>query len=241
MVRRLFLNEVLILTALLSVTDSAPTRAQEPPQWEVVSSSAEPVIGPSEALEHGIFQGFETGQYMKIGNTHYYVANELGLCQKVTWDKTTRAALWSAPSGTGPWTRVTTLRNTSSMHTLCNLTAGEGLRNAASWAPTLVFAPSIANGSKPVWNFFYSAGEAPKNAPGDGIVHAVSTTESMEGPYVDLPSATVPASGVEIQSSHAFTAWQLPNGTYMSFRNNVPGAKDFSVGLERAVEDQARA
>merc|ERR1712196_493983 len=37
--------------------------------------------------------------------------------------------------------------------------------------------------------------------------------------------------------SHAFTTWQLPNGTYMSFRNNVPGARSFSVGLERAIAD----
>ena len=38
----------------------------------------------------------------------------------------------------------------------------------------------------------------------------------------------------------AFTTWKLPNGSYYSFRNNVPGARDFSVGLERATVDGGR-
>ena len=226
-------------------------QAQEAPRWEVVSSSPEPVIGPADAAPHGVFQGFETGQYTKVDGTHFVAINELGLCEHVTWDRTTRAALWSAPNGSGPWTRVTTLRNTSSMHTLCNLTAGEGLPNACSWAPTLVFAPSTANGSKPGWHLFYSAcedvggapspdPEAPKDKPGDGIVHAVSTTDSMTGPFIDLPSPLVAGSGVVMPFSHAFTTWQLPNGTRMSFRNNVPGAADFSVGLERAIADDGK-
>ena len=126
------------------------------------------------------------------------------------------------------------------MHTLCKLDAGQGLKNGASWAPTLILAPSTVNGTKPVWNFFYSACEAPKDHPGDGIVHAVSTTDSIEGPYVDLPGTLVPGTGVVMPFSHAFTTWQLPNGTYMSFRNNVPGARSFSVGLERAIADQGR-
>jgi len=161
------------------------------------------------------------------------VANELGLCKHVTWDLTTRAALWSAPNGSGPWSRITTLRNTSSMYKLCHLDAGKGLKNGAAWAPTLVFAPSMANGSKPVWNLFYHAGYAPKGHPGDGIRHAVSVTDGMEGPYVDLPGVVAPF-------SHAFTIWQLSNGSYMSFRNNVPGARDFSVGLERAIPDNGK-
>ena len=143
---------------------AGPGQAQqeEAPRWEVVSSSPEPVIGPADAVPHGVFQGFETGQYTKVDGTHHVAINELGLCEHVTWDRTTRAALWSAPNGSGPWTRVTTLRNTSSMHSVCNLTAGKGLPNACSWAPTLVFAPSTANGSKPVWHLFYSACEENK-------------------------------------------------------------------------------
>jgi hypothetical protein len=228
------------------------------PQWETVSSDAAPVIGPAETLPHGVHQGFETGQFFKQNDTYFVAINELGLCERVTWDRTTRAALWSAPNASGPWSRVTTLRNTSSMHTLCNLTTGKGLPNACSWAPTLVFAPSIANGSNPVWNLFYSAcedvGGAPspdlahgKDKPGDGMVHAVSTTASMEGPFVDLPSKLVPGSGVELPFTHAFTTWKLLNGSYYSFRNNAPRARDvtggradFSVGLERAMVDGGR-
>eukprot|EP00038_Savillea_parva_P022509 m.37790 g.37790 ORF g.37790 m.37790 type:complete len:234 (+) comp5581_c0_seq1:1-702(+) len=66
-------------------------------------------------------------------------------------------------------------------------------------------------------------------------------TDSIEGPYVDLPSSLVPGTGVVMPMSHAFTTWQLPNGTYMSFRNNVPGASDFSVGLERAIANRGTA
>ena len=103
-----------MLFAALSLGAAAASLA---PRWEVVSSTAEPVIGPSQCAPHGIYQGFETGQYTFHQGTHYLVVNELGLCEHVTWDKTTRAALWSAPSGSGPWTRVVTLRNTSSMYT----------------------------------------------------------------------------------------------------------------------------
>lgn len=222
------------------------------PQWETVSSNAAPVIGPAETLPHGVYQGFETGQFFKENGTYFVAINELGLCPSVTWDRTTRAALWSAPDASGPWTRVVTLRNTSSMHTRCNMSTGQGLPNACAWAPTLVFAPSIANGSKPVWNMFYSACEdvggapspdpkLPKDKPGDGVVHAVSTTASMEGPYVDLlPGKLVPGSSVELPFTHAFTTWKLRNGSYYSFRNNVPGASSFSVGLERATVDGGR-
>ena len=202
------------------------------PNWEVVSASPAPVIGPNEALPHGIHQGFETGQFFREGGIYYYAANELGLCPHVVWDRTTRAGLWSAPTSAGPWTRRVTLRNSSSMASLCGLPVGKP-RNACSWAPTLVFGNSTANGSTPVWNLFYSACEAPKDQPGDGIVHAVSTTGSIEGPFVDLP-------GVAMPLSHAFTAWRLDNGTFFAFRNNVPGARDFSVGLERAAADNGR-
>lgn len=184
------------------------------PQWEVVSSDAAPVIGPAETTPHGVYQGFETGQFFRRNGTYYVAINELGLCQHVTWDRTTRAALWSAPNASGPWTRVITLRNTSSMTTLCNISGFGHLPNGCSWAPTLVFAPSISNGSKPVWNLFYSSCEdvggapspdpkLPKDRPGDGIVHAVSTTDSMLGPYVDLPSKLVPGSGVELPFTRA--------------------------------------
>merc|ERR1712010_260986 len=124
------------------------------------------------------------------------------------------------------------------METLCKLDAGKGLSNHASWAPTLVFAPATANGSKPVWNLFYSGDKAPRNQPGNGIVHAVSTTDSIEGPYVDLHDGI---KGAVVPYSHAFSLWQLDNGTYMSFRNNVPGATSFSVGLERAVDNEGKS
>eukprot|EP00947_MAST-08B_sp_MAST-8B-sp1_P002916 g2916.t1 len=229
---------MLISLLLLPIVCAASVAS---PRWELVSSSSEPVIGPEQTIPHGVYQGFETGQYTKINGTYYYAANELGLCQHVTWDRTTRAALWSAPNGTGPWTRVATLRNTSSMFSLCGLDAGKGLKNLCSWAPTLLYAPSTSNGSStPVWNLFFSGCEAPKNAAGDGIVHAVSTTGSIEGPYVDVPGTLVPGSGVVMPYSHAFTSWQLDNKTRYAFRNNVPGATDFSVGLERAADDDGR-
>ena len=71
-------------------------------------------------------------------------------------------------------------------------------------------------------------------------MHAVSTTDSLEGPYVDLPSSVVPGTDVNMPLSHAFSTWQLPNGTYMSFKNNVPGAASFSVGLERAISNDGK-
>jgi len=210
---------------MAAATLAAAALSAAVPRWEGVASTAEPGIGPEQTLPHGVYQGFETGQYIKAGGKHYYVANELGLCPHVRWDFSTRAALWTAPSGAGPWSRVTTLRNTSSMYSECQLDEGRGLKNKWSWAPTLLFGPSTANGTEPVWNFFYSGGEAARFKPGDGILHAVSTTASIEGPYVDL--------GLVSQPSHSFNAWRLPNGTYMSFRNNVPGFKEFSIGLER--------
>ena len=52
---------------------------------------------------------------------------------------------------------------------------------------------------------------------------------------------------MELPFTHAFTTWQLPNGSFYSFRNNVPNARtvnggraDFSVGLERATVDGGR-
>ena len=100
---------------------------------------------------------------------------------------------------------------------------------------------------------FWVACKAGRFQPGDGIVHAVSTTSSITGPYVDL--------NLSLPDSHAFSLWQLPNKTFMSFRNSkclklhmqsttirtcakanlrvlradVPGAQSFSVGLNRAV------
>eukprot|EP01043_Picozoa_sp_COSAG02_P066474 COSAG02_NODE_10361_length_1959_cov_3.015054_1_plen_533_part_10 len=75
------------------------------PQWETVSSDAVPVIGPAETLPHGVYQGFETGQFFKWNGTYFVAINELGLCKSVVWDRTTRSALWSAPNASGPWTR----------------------------------------------------------------------------------------------------------------------------------------
>ena len=88
-----------------------------------------------------------------------------------------------------------------------------------TWAPTLVYAPSSVNASgKDVWNLFYSSNQ--NSHMGDhafnGITWAVSTTESMLGPYVDVPSskngATLPAGGegvvnVAVNESHSFSAW----------------------------------
>lgn len=51
------------------------------PQWELVDVSAAPVIGAThpDVVKHGIFSGFETGQYQRINETFYYTANELGM------------------------------------------------------------------------------------------------------------------------------------------------------------------
>ena len=179
--------------------------------------------------------GFETGQYQRIGDTFYYTANELGMCPGVVWDLVTRAALWSAPNSTGPWTRVTTLRNGSHIQTLCNkatpcrapcgpscCSGTEADPSFVTWAPTLVHAPSSANDSKPVWNMFYSSNQ--NSHMGDkafnGITWAVSTTDSMEGPYVDvvgkngtaLPAGAEGVLNVAVNDTHAFSAWTLPNG-----------------------------
>ena len=85
------------------------------------------------------------------------------------WDLVTRAALWSAPNSSGPWTRVTTLRNGSHIETLCGqpkascrapckescCSGTEANPSFVTWAPTLVHAPSSVNESgKDVWNLF---------------------------------------------------------------------------------------
>ena len=36
---------------------------------------------------------------------------------------------------------------------------------------------------------------------------------------------------VAVNESHSFSAWQLPNGSWAGFKNNIPGAKSFSAGL----------
>ena len=211
------------------------------PVWEVVSAAAEPVIGADLANPHGILQGFETGNFMKSGGTYYYAATELGFCKGIRWDSTTRAGLWSAPNSTGPWTRLATLRNSSSMYTVCKDPAAKHNDNTVAWATTLVFAPSGANGSKAVWNLFNHAGEAGRFKPGDGIVHSVSTTDRIEGPYVELVGTAVPGKAVVVPDSHAFAAWKLRNGSWAGFRNNVPGASSFSVGMIFASEDGGRS
>jgi hypothetical protein len=218
------------MRTLLLYTAAAAEAASEP-QWEVVSAAPEPVIGAEQAIPHGIFQGFETGNYMNVGDTYYYAATELGLCKNIRWDSTTRAGLWSAPNSKGPWTRVVTLRNSSSMYSVCKDMAAKNNKNSVAWATTLVFAPSGANGSKAVWNLFNHGGEAGRFQPGDGIVHSVSTTESIEGPYVELIGTAIPGKDVVVPDSHAFAAWELRNGSWAGFRNNVPGAKSFSVGM----------
>jgi hypothetical protein len=57
------------------------------PQWETVSSHATPVIGPAQTTPHGVYQGFETGQFFKNNGTYYVAINELGLCTSVIWDR----------------------------------------------------------------------------------------------------------------------------------------------------------
>ena len=39
------------------------------PQWETVVATPTPVIGRAESAAHGIFAGFETGQFQRIGDT----------------------------------------------------------------------------------------------------------------------------------------------------------------------------
>eukprot|EP00937_MAST-01D_sp_MAST-1D-sp2_P005586 g5586.t1 len=217
-----------------------PTPAPGAPQWELVEATAAPIIGEAQAKQHGILQGFETGQFQRLGNTYYYTANELGLCAGQVWDKVTRAGLWSASNSTGPWTRVTTLRNGSHMWSLCNHTEtpypeAKYNLNYVTWTPSLLHAPSSVNGSAAVWNLFYSSKQdrsGDKDVPWglkyNGISWAVSTTDSIEGPYVDVLGAG--ADGVVVNGSHSFSAWKLRDGSFAGFRNNVPGQGSFSNG-----------
>jgi hypothetical protein len=229
--------------AAAAIKKSAAAEMLPPPspRWEVVSASLEPVIGVELAAPHGILQGFETGNFMKAGDTYYYAATELGFCKNIRWDSTTRAGLWSAPNSTGPWTRLVTLRNSSSMYTVCKDKFAKDNKNTVAWATTLIFAPSGANGSQAVWNLFHHGGEAGRFQPGDGIVHSVSTTNSIEGPYVELLGTAVPGKDVVVPDSHAFAAWKLRNGSWAGFRNNVPGAPSFSVGMIYATEQNGQA
>ena len=99
---------------------------------------------PPPMLGFSIFYGFETGQYQKINGTYYLAVNELGMCLPSVWDKVTRAGLWSAPNATGPWTRVTTLRNGSHMWSLCGATktpypAAKDNFNYVTWTPQLLY------------------------------------------------------------------------------------------------------
>jgi len=239
--------------------------AKESPQWELVETSAEPVIGPMHAdvLSHGIFNGFETGQYWRSGAAFYYTANELGMCKGVAWDLVTRAALWTAPNSTGPWTRLATLRNGSHIETLCGeprkarcrvpcgascCSGTEDEPSFVTWAPTLLHAASSVNTTK-VWQLFYSSNQ--NSHYGDqalnGITWAVSTTDSMMGPYVDvvgrngteLPPGGEGVRNIAVNASHSFSAWQLRNGSWAGFRNNIPGAKSFSAGLIVPAGDPA--
>ena len=164
----------------------------------------------------------------------------LSVCTLVYLCTLAPLGLWSAKNSTGPWHRVATLRNTASMYTVCKDEAGKGKKNTCSWATTLIFAQSGVNGSTPVWNLFYSAGEAGRFQPGDGIAHAVSTTDNIAGPYVDLPGTFVPGTGVVVPDTHAFAAWKLRNGSWVGFRNNVPGMHTFSVGLIASTGDGGR-
>ena len=257
MVVRLLRHLLLLLLLLVLL---APLAEGAPPQWEVVAATALPVIDRSRASAHGIFAGFETGQFMRLSNgTFYFTANELGLCDGVPWNKVTRAGLWSAPNSTGPWSRLTTLRNGSHMWSLCNKskTPYPGAKynlNYVTWAPTLVRAPSSVNSSSSssssssslVWNLFYSSKQdrtgdkdLPWGIKSNGISWAVSTTDSMLGPYVDVIGVGS-EQGVVVDASHSFSAWRLRNGSYAGFRNNVPGASSFSAGLIAPVADGGR-
>ena len=223
-------------------------------------ASTDPVIGPQhpDVIKHSIQSGFETGQYFTLNGTHYYTANELGTCAHsgILWDLVTRAALWSAPASSGPWSRLITLRNGSHMQTVCQPASAvcakpcsdsccsgtEENPSFVTWAPTLIHAQSSVNESgKAVWNLFYSSNQ--NSHKGDqafnGMTWAVSTTESILGPYVDVRGTngtSLPPGGegvvnVAVNSSHSFSAWRLRNGSWAGFRNNVPGAKSFSAGL----------
>jgi hypothetical protein len=241
----------------------APPLPPGSPRWEVVEAGAAPVIGPQhpDVLEHSIQSGFETGQFFRLNGTYYYTANELGTCAHpgILWDLVTRAALWSAEASSGPWRRVLTLRNGSHMDTVCrpssvpctkpcgdSCCSGDGVHPSfVTWAPTLIHAPSSVNASgKAVWNFFYSSNQNSHKGDGafNGITWAVSTTESMLGPYVDvvpgsvtggvlLPAGAEGVTNVAVNQSHSFSAWKLRNGSWAGFKNNIRGAASFSAGL----------
>jgi hypothetical protein len=158
-------------------TPPTPPPAPPPagsPKWELVSTEPLPVIGQKhpDVVSASILTGFETGQYQRINDTFYYTANELGMCGGVVWDLVTRAALWSAPNSSGPWSRVATLVNGSHIETLCQkkkcavpckdscCSGTEDEPSFVTWAPTLVYAPSSVNASgKDVWNLFYSSNQ----------------------------------------------------------------------------------
>lgn len=154
----------------------------------------------------------------------------------------------------GPWKRLVTLRNGSHIETLCQkkkcaipchdscCSGTEDEPSFVTWAPTLIHAPSSVNASgKDVWNLFYSSNQ--NSHMGDnafnGITWAVSTTESMLGPYIDVvgkngSALTAGGEGVlniAVNDSHSFSAWKLRNGSWAGFSNNVPGAKSFSAAL----------
>lgn len=222
-------------------------RAQAPvpiPVWEVVEATPIPLLDATEGAKYNIYSGFETGQYQRIDNMYYLTVNELGMCENQAWNQVTRAALWSAPNSTGPWTRITTLRNGSHMYSDCKNTDHpypdqENETNFVTWTPQLLHANSVVNTSgQDVWQLFYSSNQE-RDGKFNGISWAVSTTDSIAGPYVDvyeLPDGTELPQAVVVNYSHSFAAWTLPNGSWIGMKNNIPGAASFSAGLIAPVD-----
>ena len=126
------------------------------------------------------------------------------------WDLVTRAALWSAPSSTDPWTRLATLRNGSHMFTVCN--GIKAVPSFVTWAPTLNRAPSSVNASrKDVWNVFTCPIKTATTATMPSTMRAtVLATQAYPLLTTQNNSAFPPGAegvvNVAVNGSHSFSA-----------------------------------
>ena len=192
--------------------------AVAPPRWELVRSSAAPVIDEAQSKPHGI-GGFETGSFVRAGSTYHAYINELpnqmpwARCPELWWDASTMLGHWTAPSAFGPWVRESTVRmtpaaqscNGSFNFSACDLTKPP----VQTWnSGGLLFSRNSVNGSAKIWNLFY------------GNRWAVSTTPGEEagaaGPWVDV--ACIPSGGLlPGQPARPVPTYQLRNGSWRGF------------------------
>lgn len=177
-------------------------------RWSLVRAHPKAVIDVAQSKHAGI-GGFETGSFVKVDGHYHAFINELptiqpySSCPKLWWDAVCQLGYWTAPSPSGPWTRVSTVRQP--VATLnCSGTAWDGCKIAEAPIQTwnsggALFAPNIVNGSDPVWSLFYGNRWAVSTVPG---------RKGIAGPYVDLQCLD---SGLQRPS------FQLDNGTWRGF------------------------